>query len=530
MRRATGRRETPGDGVRHDGDVRRPSVAVVGGGVSGLTAAWHLTDPARTGLAPAPEVVVLEGSPRVGGILRTGTVGDVEIDVGAESVLARRPEAVELVHEAGLRDDLVHPVTTAAHLVVHGELRPLPGGTLMGVPGDPELLRGVLSGGDVERVAAEPRLPAPPLEHDVDVASYVATRLGRAVVDWLVEPLLGGVYAGHADRLSLRATVPQLYVAAARGGSLLAAVRALRSAPLAGAGHGTRPDVTADHRADTGTDPTAPPPVFAGIRGGVGRLPRALAAALAGRGVQVRTGATVRGLDRTASGWRLTLGPASAPEHLDVDAVVLAVPTVPAARLLAGVAPEAAARLGSVETASVAVVALLVPRVDVAGLPGSGLLVPPVEGRPVKAMTFSFRKWAWTDALAPDDVVVRLSLGRHREEAVLQRDDDDLARLAVADAADVLGVRLAPRATSVVRWGGALPQPAVGHVDLVTAARDDVEALPGLAVCGAVFDGVGIPACVAAARRAAAKVASDLASSGSDPDRQPAAAPGRMGA
>ena len=488
---------------------RRPRVVVVGGGISGLAAAWHLTDPARTGPG-RPEVVVLEGSPRVGGILRTGELGHLRIDVGAESVLARRPEAVELMTEAGLADEVVHPATTAANVVVDGVLRPLPGGTLMGVPGDPGTLRGFLADADVARAAAEPDVPPTDVGDDVAVGPYVASRVGRAVVDRLVEPLLGGVYAGHADELSLRATVPQLYAAASRGGSLLAAVRQLRSVPLAGGGHGVHaPGGGALDPADVGAPPVLP--VFAGLRGGVGRLPQVLATGLAARGATVRTGATVRGLERTATGWRLTVGPASDPETLDADAVVLAVPAAPAARLLAAAAPAAARRLAGVETASVGVVGLLLPRDQVVGLPGSGVLVPPVEGRTVKAMTFSARKWAWTDALDPDHVVVRLSVGRHHEEAVLQRDDADLARAAVADAGAVLGRPLAPVATTVVRWGGALPQPAVGHVGLVTAARDDVETLPGLAVCGAAFDGVGVPACVAAARRAAAKVAADLA-------------------
>lgn len=468
--------------------ARRPRIAVVGGGVSGLTAAWALSSGPG-----APDVVVLERADRPGGILRTGTVGDLEVDLGAESVLARRPEAVDLAREAGLGGDLVHPATTAANVYRDGVLRPLPAGTLMGVPGDPDRLRGLLTDAEVARVAQEPALPAGPPADDVGVGRYVADRVGRAVVDHLVEPLLGGVYAGHADALSLRATVPPLWDAAVAGGSLLAAVRARATAPLPGAGHGVVGGGSA-------------PPVFAGLRGGVGRLPVALAAGLAARGVTVRTGATVRGLARTPSGWRLVVGPASAPEAIDVDGVVLAVPAAPAARLLRDTAPEAAARLAAVEAASVAVVALVLPREDVAGLPGSGLLVPPVARRAVKAMTFSSAKWAWVDALDPGAVVVRLSLGRHREEQVLQRDDDDLLTLAVADAADLLGRPLHPRAARVVRWGGALPQYAVGHVERVAAVRAGVAAHPGLAVCGAAFDGVGVPACVAAARRAAAEV------------------------
>jgi oxygen-dependent protoporphyrinogen oxidase len=461
----------------------RPTVAVVGGGISGLVAAWRLaTTPLPDGDPPA--VVVLEQSPRLGGKLLVGEVGDVEIDLGAESVLARRPEAVDLFAELGLGADVVHPATSSASVVRGRRLHPLPAGTLMGVPGRPEGLAGLLTPEEVERVAAEPTLPVTPVDDDVDVASWISGRVGPAVVDRLVEPLLGGVYAGHADRLSLRVTIPQLWRAARAGGSLLAAVR----------------EATAGSAAQAGS------PVFAGLTGGVGRLPLVLASRLAELGVGIRTRVTVRALERTPTGWRLVTGPVPAPEELTADAVVLAVPPAPAARLLADAAPPAAAELARVATASVALVAALVPREALAGLPGSGVLVPPVEGHAVKAATFSSAKWGWVDALDPRHVVVRASLGRAGEEAVLQRDDADLAALALADLGGLLGRELRPVATRVVRWGGALPQPAVGHAEAMERVEAAVAGVPGLAVCGAVVAGVGIPACIGAAGLAARRL------------------------
>jgi len=464
-----------------DHPSRRPRVAVVGGGISGLTAAWRLS-------AHGVEVVVLEQSGAAGGKLRLGRVGDLMVDVGAEAVLARRPEGVDLIHELGLGGDLVHPVTAAASIYGRGRLHPLPTGTVMGIPGDPETLRGLLTEEELDRVREEPRRPAPPLEQDVDVASWVAERVGPAVVDRLVEPLLGGVYAGHAARLSLAATVPTLWQHARRGGSLLHAVAAAQPPP------------PVSEAAD---------PVFAGLRGGVGRLPVELVAALRGRGVEVRTGTTVRGLQRlpgTGAAWRLITGPVPEERADDVDAVVLAVPPAPAARLLADECPVAAAELAGVRTASVAVVAALIPREALRGVSGSGFLVPPVEGHPVKAVTFSAAKWAWTDQLDPDLVLVRMSLGRAGEEAVLQRDDDDLAALGVTDLVALLARPIRPAAVTVVRWGGSLPQYDVGHLDRVARIRAAVAAVPRLAVCGAVLDGVGIPACIAAADRAAAEI------------------------
>jgi oxygen-dependent protoporphyrinogen oxidase len=360
----------------------------------------------------------------------------------------------------------------------------------MGVPRDPAVLRGLLTVGELARVAAEAELPASPVEADVDVGTWIAARFGRPLVDRLVEPLLGGVYAGRADRLSLAATVPPLWEVARSGGSVLQA--------LAGRVEG---------------EPQDGRPVFAGLSGGLGRLPARLVERLAVAGVEIRTGTTVRGLERAATGWLLHTGPMTDGRALTADAVVLAVPPAPAARLLARACPPAAAELAAIETASVALVTVLLRRAELADSPvlrGSGLLVPPVERHPVKAATFSASKWAWVDALHPDVVPLRMSLGRAGEAEVLQRGDPELVRLATDDLSALLGVPLRPVASTVTRWGGGLPQYAVGHLDRVRRLRAAVDAVPGLAVCGAALDGVGVPACIAAAGLAAARIRAGL--------------------
>ncbi len=463
-------------------------VVVVGGGISGLAAAWRLVR-----ASPGVHVIVLEASEQVGGKLRVGSVGGLDLDVGAESVLARRPEAVALMREIGLDIDIVHPVVGQVSVLARGELHPLPAGTVMGVPGRLgalEGLVGLLTEAELARVAAEPSIEAPAQDDDVDVASWVSARMGRAVVDRLVEPLLGGVYAGHADRLSLQATVPALWDRARRGGSLLSGPDEPRPA-VDGAGQ---------------EGPAGRPgPVFAGLRGGVGRLAAALRDRLISTGAEVRTATTVRALRRTPTGWRLETGPASFPDFVDADAVLLAVPPAAAGRLLALEVPMAAAELAGIETASVAVVAAAFERAQLDGVTGSGLLIPPVEAPTIKAATFSSAKWAWvSDEPRSDLLAVRMSLGRAGEEATLQRPDDELAALAVGDLAGVLGRRLTPVDTTLIRWGGGLPQYAVGHVDRVARIRHAVAQVPGLAVCGAAMDGVGVAACIAAADRAVA--------------------------
>jgi oxygen-dependent protoporphyrinogen oxidase len=442
----------------------RPDAVVVGGGLGGLVAARDL---AAAGLS----VLVLEGSPVVGGKLRLAHVGGVEVDVGAESMLARRPEAVGLAGELGI--DLVHPATGSAQLWTRGALRPLPR-TLLGVPLDVEGLRasGVLSDDGLERARHETVLPLG--DADVSVADLIGSRLGREVVDRLAEPLLGGVYAGHATNLSAYAAMPQVVSLLREHGSLLAAAAAV--------------------------PPASDEPVFAGIAGGVGLLPRALATEPA---FEVRTSTTVRQLARAGTGFRLTVGSARTPESVETDLVVLATPAAPTSRLLGDLAPVAAGELGAIEYASMAVVTMAVRDLDVAG--SSGFLVPAVDGRQTKAATFSFSKWAWVDA-ASDLRILRASLGRHREEAALQATDDELVARVATELSLATGQPVVPVEVHVQRWGGALPQYAVGHLDRVARIRHAVAEVPGLALCGAAYDGVGIPAVIGSARRAAARV------------------------
>ncbi|MFD8218305.1 protoporphyrinogen oxidase [Streptomyces sp. NPDC059697] len=455
-------------------------VVVIGGGIAGLAAAHRLLD-------RGARVTVLEASDRVGGKLLPGEIAGARVDLGAESMLARRPEAVALAREVGLADSLQPPATATASLWTRGTLRPMPKGHVMGVPGTAAALSGVLSDEGLARIERDAELPRTEVGDDVAVGEYVAARLGREVVDRLVEPLLGGVYAGDAYRISMRLAVPQLFAAVRTHDSLTEAVREIQAKAAAARQTG---------------------PVFMGIEGGVGQLPLAVARSVRARGGEIVTGATVTELRRAEDGgWRVVAG----GRVLHADGVVVAVPAGAAAALLRAEAPAAAIELAGVEYASMALVTLAYRRADVALPEGSGFLVPPVDGHTIKASTFASQKWGWIAEENPDLLVLRTSVGRYGETEVLGRDDADLVDVSRHDLSEATGLAAEPVATRVTRWDDGLPQYPVGHHTRVARVREHVAKLPGLAVCGAAYDGVGIPACVASAYAAVDQLGGDRA-------------------
>lgn len=456
-------------------------IAVVGGGIAGLAAALRLRDRADQSTETADEgteIVLFDRTDRFGGKLRTGEVSGQPVEAGAEMFLLRDGSldsaALTLAHRVGLADSLAYPASVSAAIAVGRELRPIPGGTLLGIPSDLSTLDGLARAVDRDIDDGQPLLGP---GQDIAVGELVRTRLGDDVVDRLVDPMLGGVYAGHADALSLAATMPGLHAAAQRQHTLLGAVRAtLAAAP--------RPANT---------------PVFAAVDNGMTRLVEAV---LGAAGPTTHLGSPVRELTRTAKGWELAVGSTRDSATVKADAVILATSARPAARLLANVTSDVAGTVGELEYASVALVTLAFPPGTT--LPNiSGFLVPAAEGYAIKAATFISIKWPH---LRHDGapVLVRVSIGRYGEERDLQRSDDELAKTAYTDLAALVGDLPRPVGAAVTRWGGALPQYAVGHVQRIAEVRRALP--PTMAVAGAAYDGVGIAACVRSGETAAESV------------------------
>lgn len=471
-----------------------PHVVVVGGGISGLAAAWFLT---RGPHGARASVTLLESAERFGGKLRVREVGGLSLDTGAEALLATRSEAVTLCRE--LRLETVPAATTNASIYSRGRLRPIPAGLLTGVPTDLRKLAasGIISLPGLLRIPLDHLLPRTVLHGDVSVGDFVSTRLGSEVTARLVEPILGGVYAGRAESLSLQMAVPALYRAATRRRSAMEA-----AASVIAEGRNTRGPRKG--------------PIFVGIEGGVGRLAGALVDQLRADGVDLQTTAVVQQVRPRAGRWDVVVGNGRGKYRTHTaDAVLFATPATTSADLLDSVNQSAADELRAIEYADVAVVTLGYPADRARHLYGSGFLVPPVEGFTVKGVTYSSSKWEWVSRAARTDasdgsLMLRASLGRAGDPLVTQTSDEDLARIAADDIATMIGLPRRPVVESVTRWEQGLPQYAVGHRTRVAEAREWLLNTPGLALCGAAYEGVGVPACIGSAQAAVSTVMQQL--------------------
>lgn len=443
------------------------SAIVIGAGITGLAAAHHLL---RAGFG---EVTVLESADRIGGNIATSPFHGVgAVDEGADAFLARIPTAVGLAGRVGLGDDLVSPTSArAAVWYPRGAeaLHPIPDGLLLGVPTDlrPFAASRLLSVRAKARAALEPFLGRTPTAAD-SLGGFIRARLGDEVHERLVDALIGSIYAADTDAMSLRA-VPQLASLADSSRSLILGGRRSRRAATASTG-----------------------PIFAAPSGGVGALVDAVANDVRSAGGQIHTGVAVETIERSGGRWSV--------DGRLADQVLLACPARAAASIMMAAAPEAAALLGRAETAGVTIVTVAVDGTQwPERLHGrSGYLVPKPVQRLVTAVSFGSQKWAhWT---TPDDSqILRISLGRDGV-GVEHLDDDTILDTAIAEVNDHLDLDLEPRAVRITRWPTAFPQYRPHHHEWVAAID---AALPaGLAVIGASYRGIGIPACVGDAQRA----------------------------
>ena len=469
--------------------VGQRRVAVIGGGVSGLTSALRLTQ-----REPSLQVTVFEADELLGGKLRSVEVGGLMLPAGADSFLARKPWAVDLCRELGLGAELIAPGAASAYLWTEQGLEPFVRDAPFGIPGDVvDVLRwpGLTRGGRT-RAAKDLLIRARKGDSDESLGSLLRRRFGDEACERAVAPLLEGLFAGDADRLSVLATFPELRRWETFQGSLI------------------RGSQAASRNARRGT----PGPMFLRPRAGVERLTDSIADRL---GSRVRTGSRVTAIEAGDDRYAVTTERVS-PEPF--DAVVLATPSFVASELLGSVAQTAAAELARIPYASTGVVLSVYPQSTVRDLPdGSGFVVPRGKA-PMTACTFLSNKWP--DEAFGTRAVVRCYIGGVGAEDILDAVDSDLIAACALHLAALVPLPDAPEHSAVVRWPRAMPQYEVGHLDLIGRARESLP--PGIFVTGQAYDGVGIPDCVRAAADTAEAVVAYL---DEEPNKEPEEEPAR---
>jgi oxygen-dependent protoporphyrinogen oxidase len=452
-------------------------VAVIGGGLTGLVAAYTLRHN-----PPWPEVVLFESSDRLGGKIKTTTCGPATIEAGADSFLAREPVVIDLCRELDLAEELVRPAVFGAQVYSGGRLHPLPLGSLRGVPASVHSARetSLLSPSGALRTVVDLAWPRRLSGPDVSFGRFVRRRFGREVLDNLVSAVMSGTRAGDPDRVSLAAGAPELDAIARRHRSVMRGLK----------------EVRAEGEIEAG------PPPFRSLRPGLSRLVDRLVDRIGS--VDIRLGTPVERIDRTSEGCRVVASGSSD----DVSGVIVTTPAGAAADLLGTVSPDAARELSRVTYSSSASITLVYPAGSLDLPEGSGLLVPAHEQRVLSACTWFSRKWPH---LAPPDgsEVVRAFVSGGSAGGFLALEDAELIARAHEDLARIVPVGASPTSACVDRWATSLPQYAVGHLAMVDRIEASLSGT-GIRIAGAGLRGSGIPDCVRQGARAASETVEAL--------------------
>jgi oxygen-dependent protoporphyrinogen oxidase len=463
--------------------IPKRHIIVVGGGITGLTAAWTLAEEARRAGLPLA-CTLLEESSLWGGKIRTKRVDDLVLEAGPDSFLSQKPWGLQLCDQLGLTDRLIQTVEAHKKTFVYsrGALRELPEGLVVIVPTKiaPFVRSGILSLPGVARMGMDMLLPARQGGSDESMAAFFSRRLGEEAYERVVEPLMAGIYAGDGRHLSLRATFPRFLDMEREHGSLIRGMlrergKAQKSAPTG-------------RRAHT---------MFVTLKGGLAELVEALLVRLRAAGVDARSGTRVHALRAKTRGparWTYEIGLGEGPT-LQADAVILATPAFVTAELVRGLSPGAAELLGMIPHASTATLSLAYKASEVAPwVKGFGFVVPRVEQRAILAATWTSSKWP--DRAAASHTLVRCYLGGTGREQVLAGDDAALVRLAKEELRSLTGLTGEPWYQEVNRWERGMPQYTIGHLTRLEEIMQQLKRFDGLYLAGAGYRGIGIPDCI----------------------------------
>lgn len=480
-------------------------VAIIGGGIAGLAAAFELEKARASGTDV--EYTLYESRERLGGSLASENVNGVVLERGPDSFLSEKPAGAELCRELGLGDQLVpsNDANRKTYIVVKNRLVPLPDGLMFLIPTKlvPTALSGLFSPATKIRMALELLHPPRPSGQDESVAALVERHFGREAVDRLADPLLSGIYGGDATQLSARTVLPKLVEMETQYGSLtrgmLAAHKQMRQKMAATRAAGE--NGTGAAPAPGGQRSPGPRSIFTTLKGGLQQMIDALEARL--NPGWIRKSTAIEELERDGSGWRVRFDSTSA----FYDAVILASPAWAAGKLLAATDAALGDELSAIPYSSSITVNLVFDEAQLGPLPdGFGFLVPAVEGRAMLACTFVHRKFVGRTPTGK--AVLRAFLGGAKNESLLDQSDEVLVATVRRELSEILGLRvigpqIPAEATQVSRWRRAMAQYAVGHQERMERVEEHIAALPGLRLAGNAYDGIGIPDCIRTGRQAA---------------------------
>jgi oxygen-dependent protoporphyrinogen oxidase len=458
-------------------------VAIIGGGISGLSAAYTLEKARAQGVDV--EYVVFESSGKLGGVLSTEHIDGCVIEAGPDSFITEKPWAAQLCRELGLGDELIgsNDEKRKTYIVVNNRLIAMPDGLMFMVPTKilPTGLSPLFSWSTKLRMVKELFHPPRPVHEDETVAQMVERHFGREMVDRLADPLLSGVYGGDAAQLSVRAVLPRFVEMEEKHGSLSRAMIAARKKMLA-----------------SGNNKPAPP-LFTSLRGGMQQLVNTILGRL--RPESLRTGARVDRVEPADFGWRISAN----GQIEDFDAVIFATPARNAAALLQRVNEQIATDLRATPYSSSVTVTMGYAASHLHNLPpGFGFLVPRTEKRRMLACTFVHNKFP--NRSPADKALIRCFLGGASDEAVLGLSDEEILAIVRRELKEIIKLDAEPLFTRVYRWRGAMAQYAPGHLDRVARIEQLVQNTPGLALAGNYFKGIGVPDCVRTGQEAARDV------------------------
>lgn len=462
-------------------------IGIVGGGISGLSAAYALEQKRRAGAEV--EYTVFEGSPRLGGVLVTEHVDGCLIEAGPDSFVTEKPWASDLAKQLGIGDQIIgsNDADRKTYILTHGKLVEMPDGLMFMVPTKivPTVLSPLFSSETKIRMAREWFHPPHKADGDETVAAFVERHYGPEMVDRLADPLLSGVYGGEASQLSVRAVLPRFAEMEAKYGSLGRAMLAARK-----------------QMARTAKGPARP--LFSSLKNGMSTLVDALLAQLPAE--SLRANVPVQAVQPQDGGWTVSAG----LDSDQFDALILALPARQAANLLRLTSADLAAELGGISYSSSVILALGYDKSVRDSLPpGFGLLIPRSEGRRMRAATFVHNKFP--HRAPPDRALIRCFLGGTRDSEILDLPGEEIAKIARTELFSILGVRADPLFARVYKWRSAMAQYGVGHLDRLERIEKLRQSLPGLALAGNGFKGIGVPDCVRSGTEAANLLTADLA-------------------